>query len=61
MKEVENEDNLIVKIFGVTESKVLDLVCKKGYNREELTKELKLNSSDLKIRIRNELNKYRKL
>ena len=37
----------------------LDLICKKRYSFEAVAKELKIDTSDLKIRIRKELSKYR--
>jgi hypothetical protein len=37
----------------------LDLICKKGYTFDATAKELKIDRSDLKIRIRKELCKYR--
>lgn len=61
MAECENEFNLTAEAPETIEKRALDFICKKGYSRDALIKELKLNPSDLKIRIRKELNEYRKL
>ena len=61
MTECENDVNLTAEAPETIEKRALNLVCKKRYSRDALIKELMLNPSDIKIRIRKELLKYRKL
>ena len=61
MGEIVKEFNLSDDASELIESRALDLICKKGYSRDALEKELKMNPSDLKVRIRKELSKYREV
>ena len=61
MEQGVKHANLIDKNAEFIENRALHLICKKGYTREAVEKELKLNSSDLKVRIRKELRKYREI
>lgn len=59
MEECVKDINFKVETSELAKKSVLDLIYKKRCDRDSLVKELKITPSDLKIRIRKELNEYR--